>query len=210
MQDKFAILCLRGVALQKSDPVEAAGSVEEANKLRDDYAPLHIRLGPLYEAKQLVRDALSHSEHAETLNQREKVRFSTALAGMGRVELAQGHVPEAIVWLEKARRIDPDDDQVHGSLGAAYARAGRPEDAARERIAAGDLQEVRGFADPIMQAMQSEGVSYVSLRKIGQSLLKAGKPDAALASFERALAARPNELESMLLKAQALILLERC
>ncbi|MDZ7638252.1 MAG: tetratricopeptide repeat protein [Bryobacterales bacterium] len=59
--------------------------------------------------------------------------------------LAAGDVDEALKHLQKAVVIDPDNPNARYSLATAYARAGRKEEAARQReIFAGMKQK----ADP--------------------------------------------------------------
>lgn len=57
----------------------------------------------------------------------------TARAGMGRVYLDAGEVNPAIAELELAAKLAPDSPQVRFYLASAYSRAGRKQDAARER-----------------------------------------------------------------------------
>jgi Flp pilus assembly protein TadD len=54
---------------------------------------------------------------------------------LGRLLAMKGEITEGIVELEKAREIDPDDPQPHIALASLYAKAGRPQDAAKERAA---------------------------------------------------------------------------
>ena len=51
----------------------------------------------------------------------------------GRVLLELDELPAAIVELELAERLAPENAEVHYSLAAAYGRAGRTADAARQR-----------------------------------------------------------------------------
>jgi tetratricopeptide (TPR) repeat protein len=53
----------------------------------------------------------------------------------GRVLVETGEVPAGVVELETAMKLAPDSPQVRFYLAAAYAKAGRKEDAARERAA---------------------------------------------------------------------------
>ena len=51
---------------------------------------------------------------------------------IGRVHMLQSHTDEAIVWLEKARSINPGFETVHASLAAAYGLKGEIARAAAE------------------------------------------------------------------------------
>jgi tetratricopeptide (TPR) repeat protein len=52
---------------------------------------------------------------------------------LGQIELQTGHVERAIAELETARTLEPTSPTVRFQLARAYQRAGRAEDAARER-----------------------------------------------------------------------------
>jgi tetratricopeptide (TPR) repeat protein len=54
---------------------------------------------------------------------------------LGRLLADNGDTAEGTRELEKAREIDPSDPQPHITLASLYAKAGRAEDAARERAA---------------------------------------------------------------------------
>jgi len=58
--------------------------------------------------------------------------FATRLA-VGQVRLEMNEVDKAIPELEKAVTLAPGSAQTHFMLAKAYARAGRPVDAERER-----------------------------------------------------------------------------
>jgi cytochrome c-type biogenesis protein CcmH/NrfG len=56
-----------------------------------------------------------------------------AYAALGRVLSESGELTEGIKALERARQLAPDSPQVRIALASAYAKVGRPADAARER-----------------------------------------------------------------------------
>jgi Flp pilus assembly protein TadD len=60
--------------------------------------------------------------------------------GIGRVHLLQSRINEAMLWLEKARSLNPHDPQVHAWLVAACAVSGEIERARAE------LTEARGLS----------------------------------------------------------------
>jgi tetratricopeptide (TPR) repeat protein len=209
MPEKFKLAYLAGHCATKPDPERAIVLLREAEKLRNDYLPLHLRLGGANEALGRWDEAGKSYERAEELNARERKPLSDPLAGLGRVRLAQGRVADAVAVLERARGLDPENADVHAALAAAYARSGRKDESERARLAAGDLQDRHGFPDAIASEMRQEGVSYKALELLGSAALLGGNYEKALASFERALALRPNEVDAMLNKAQALCALNR-
>jgi predicted Zn-dependent protease len=71
-------------------------------------------------------------------------QFFAAHAVLGRLLANAGEVEKGIKELEIARKQAPDSYQVHFSLAAAYALAGRKADAARERA---DFVRLKQAAD---------------------------------------------------------------
>ena len=65
---------------------------------------------------------------------------------IGRVHLLQSRIDEAIVWLEKARSINPGFPRAHASLAAAYGLKGEIERAAAELAEARKLNADGRFA----------------------------------------------------------------
>ncbi|MEN3338392.1 MAG: hypothetical protein V7647_2068 [Acidobacteriota bacterium] len=72
---------------------------------------------------------------------------------LGQIKLEVNDIAGAIVELETAERLEANSPSVHYALARAYQRAGRPEDANRERAEFSRLeriqQEQRGGADAI-------------------------------------------------------------
>ena len=79
--------------------------------------------------------ALPHARNAVALNPESEL----AQYVLGRALAENGELEVGIEHLELAERIDSMDAQVHVSLATAYSRAGRPQDARRERQRAIDL-----------------------------------------------------------------------
>jgi len=95
--------------------------------------PLHaealITLALEYEKRGDPEKALPYAERAVEANP----QFFAAHGVLGRLLANSDQVEKGIKELEIARRQAPDSPQVHFSLAAAYAIAGRKDDAARER-----------------------------------------------------------------------------
>jgi adenylate cyclase len=60
--------------------------------------------------------------------------------GMGRAYLLQSRTDEAIVWLEKARSVNPGHPQSHAYLASAYALKGEIERAAAELVRSSEAE----------------------------------------------------------------------
>lgn len=65
-------------------------------------------------------EAIAHMEQAIRLSPRD-ARIGIWYYAIGRAHLLQSRVAEAILWLEKARRINPQQTLTHAFLAAAYA-----------------------------------------------------------------------------------------
>jgi len=96
-------------------------------------------LGQLSICKYLTggsdKEAIALAEQAIRLSPRDPAN-GWWYAWIGFVHLMQSRVDEAIVWLEKARSLDPRGWQPHAFLAAAYGLKGKKELAVAERIEA--------------------------------------------------------------------------
>ena len=99
---------------------------------------------------------------------------------IGNVNLFLGHADSAILWLEKARALNPSHSMIHADLAAAYGFAGQTERAAAElaearRLSPTDrysslarLRSVMNYGVPKIRAMR-EATYFVGMRKAGMS-----------------------------------------
>lgn len=74
----------------------------------------------------------------------EKPELGAAQLLIGRALVATGSVPAGIEHLERGRKLDPDNLELHIALAEAYSKSGRNEDARRERALC--LQMTRNVA----------------------------------------------------------------
>ena len=66
-------------------------------------------------------EAKTAFEHSIRLNP----RFAPSFVQLGKLELREGHVDEAVALLEKARALDPTDKAAYSHLAIAYRRQGK-------------------------------------------------------------------------------------
>src|ERR1700691_1581243 len=97
-----------------------------------------------YEQRGETEKAISYAQRAVEADP----NYFAAHGVLGRLLANSGDVDQGIKELEIARRQAPDSYQVHFSLAAAYAIAGRKSDAARERA---DFVRLKQLADETMK-----------------------------------------------------------
>ncbi len=141
-----------GVFLVRDQP--EAGLEEFRRELRispsHHYAMLQIAYELLKEGK--YEDAKPYAEQAAQL----APNLFAAHHALGRVLFQTGAVDKAIDSLETARRLAPDSPEVRFSLARAYAKAGRTEEAARERAEFVKLDKARRTARSGPQSVGGE------------------------------------------------------
>ena len=131
-----------GVFLLTAEPDRGLAALRRETELQPDAVFPHLEI-----AFELLRRA----DHAGALAAAER---AVALApglfaahnALGRALVELGEVARGITALEEAARLAPDSPAMHFSLARAYARAGRKEDADRERAIFSELERQRRAA----------------------------------------------------------------
>lgn len=130
---------LHGVALLTSDP---AAAIEEL-KLEIAMSPRHIAA-----RLQIAFEYLKQGEPAQALPfARQAVALEAtsfaAHAALGQALVDLGELAQGIAELERARTLASDSIEIHRKLASAYAKAGRDQDAAREREIFAKLRDLQ-------------------------------------------------------------------
>jgi tetratricopeptide (TPR) repeat protein len=131
---------LYGTYLSYTRPEEAIPEFRRELELNPDNAEADAMLALLLLRVKDPAGALAYAKKAA------EAKAADALAeyAYGEVLLGTGELRPAIARLEAAARLDPAALQYHTALATAYSRAGRHEDALRERRAAMELAGVPG------------------------------------------------------------------
>ena len=100
---------------------------------------------------ELAFELLLHGDNTEAKEQATKAvarapSLFAAHNALGRALVELGELDAGIRELEEAVRLAPESPETHFTLARAYARAGRAEDAARERAAFTEIEERRRAA----------------------------------------------------------------
>ncbi|PYQ01389.1 MAG: hypothetical protein DMF83_25785 [Acidobacteria bacterium] len=141
-----------GVFLVRDQP--EAGLEEFRRELRTSPSHHHAMLQIAYELLKEGKydEARPYAEQAAQL----APNLFAAHHALGRIQFQTGDVDKAIDSLETARRLAPDSPEVRFSLARAYAKAGRAEEAARERAEFIKLDKARRTARSGPQSVGGE------------------------------------------------------
>jgi tetratricopeptide (TPR) repeat protein len=131
----LAHFTLGEIALEISDFDRAAQQFEAERRINPDYALAYERLGEAYIHLEKLPEAQMALTKAITLD-------TTLISGfvkMGIVLLRRQDVQTAIMYLEHAEKLAPNDFEVHSFLAQAYRRNGQESDANRENALAAKI-----------------------------------------------------------------------
>ena len=108
-----------GLRLKKAGKLDAAiVAMEEALKLRPDYAAVHQSMGVLQRKKKAYAKARAHLRNAIQL----EAKWANAYYSLGLVLYHQGKKDEAVTAMEKAAALDPRDAMTLEQLGVMLGR----------------------------------------------------------------------------------------
>jgi len=124
----LAHFLLGEVALLDSNIDQAVKEFQAEQRINPDYAPAYERLGDAY----LRVNQLDLAQQSLT----KALSLDTSSTGpfilMGRVLLRRQDARTAIMYLEHAEKMDPNNYVTHASLAQAYRMAGQEDEAKRE------------------------------------------------------------------------------
>ena len=128
--DQPAIHYLYGSFLMFSDASQALEEFKREPPGSPSYVPAMVTIAAEYLRTQEYKAALPYAEKAVAVDPQS----FAAHAVLGRT-LVEGDLDQSrgISELEQARKLEPNSPQVRIALATAYARAGRKDDATRER-----------------------------------------------------------------------------
>jgi tetratricopeptide (TPR) repeat protein len=118
-----------GVFLLTDDPDRALRQFERELKLQPGHSNALIQMAGEYVKRGDYESARPHAERAVHLAPTDFIPHRL----MGQILLETDDVPGAIAALEQSRKLEPNSPSVRFTLAKAYQRAGRADDAERER-----------------------------------------------------------------------------
>jgi tetratricopeptide (TPR) repeat protein len=128
-----------GVSLLASDAAKGLAELRRETEVQPGAVYAHLEI-----AFELLRQG--DNEGARAAAERAKALAPGLFAArnaLGRALVELGEVDRGTSELEAAVRLAPDSPEMHYSLARAYAKAGRKEDAARERATFAELERKR-------------------------------------------------------------------
>ena len=162
-----------GLALfQQGKMADAREQLEQALRLKPDYADAHHNLGLVWESRGRMREAIEQYGQALRINPEYPAahnNLANALARDGKLEDAARHYEEAL-------RLKPDFASAHSNLGALLVRLGRPEDG------------IRHYEEALRLDPDYASAHY----NLGAALEGEGRVSEAIEQYQQALKLRPD------------------
>jgi adenylate cyclase len=147
-------------------------AVRNALALDSNSAWAWLRSGWLHVYAQHPDTAIEHFERAMRLSPLDPMHFN-ALVGIGAAHFDKGQYDEAARWIEQALRERPDATWTYRPLAAAYAQAGRLEQA--KQTVAKFLQAYPGMT--VSRAVAAVPYGGSMGERIAEGLRRAGLPE---------------------------------
>lgn len=126
-----------GVYMLPQDADAALKEFKRELEISPNHFPSMVQMAFEYLKRDQYNDALPLAERAVQI----APKMYPARNVLGRVLLELGHVDRAVKELEEGVRLAPSSPEMHFALSRAYAKAGRKEDANRERDTFKKLQD---------------------------------------------------------------------
>ncbi len=189
---------------------DVAGRFERAGQLRDDYPPIHARLGDFLLASGDAAGSLAAFEQAREVSDGLEYEYDYATLGIGRALLDQGETEAAVERLAGLHERFPGDPAVATALGQGLTMLQRVDEAAavtaRQRAAdEGKVQLGDSVRRDIMTRSRSAAMNF----QRGEAMVRRREFAAAAVEFERVLTVDEDNRTARLYLASALMELRR-
>lgn len=175
------------IALHNLGRQESLEWYRKAVKIQPHEPQLHVRMANAYLTQGRYEDAAKHFTKALDLDQ----KMADAYLGLAQIDYNNKRYGEATVRLEKAISLQPNHRQAHALLISCYRMQWMQRKVVEASKRLLQLEGEESSADPILNEIAGEGVSFHWYMERGGQFLQAQQPVAAAAEFRRALAIRP-------------------
>lgn len=185
---EFRWVYYQGLILEMLDPVDALRVFTRAARLREDYAPVHIRIGRLR-----LLDSEPNADAAFRKALELNPDIGPAYVGLGQIAEQAGDLDAALSHYRSAVLIDETDASAHAAIARVAARVGLTDAAAEAETLAKRHQGRTGrLADPLLERLMDESVAVEAYLSRSEAHRRAGQFDAALRELNLALQLAPN------------------
>jgi tetratricopeptide (TPR) repeat protein len=172
---------------------EAISAFEAALAIDGQDGPTLFSLGEVY--LQHGDFDKAHTLYSKLESNRET--RAAALAGLGKVALAQHQYKEAVHYLEEALGLSPSSNRLRQPLAMAYQNLGdhaKAEQNLRQYVVGGVDP---GIVDPLAEALDAKVAASHALIRRGQRLGMMGRFDLAEPAFRAAVEADPGNADAV-------------
>jgi tetratricopeptide (TPR) repeat protein len=182
----FDVLHVLGIMLmQGSQPARGVALIQEALKIRRDFAPAYNNLGNGYRHLQCLDEAMQAYDRAIAL----QPGFVEAYNNRGNTLVVLGRAQDALADFETAARLDPLLAEASNNRAVALLKLGR-------------LSEALSAADSALALQPGFAQAHIAR---AQALLALGSGDEALESSDRAVGLKPDLAEAHICRANVLL-----
>ena len=188
--DRFRWIYLLAIVRQHqgADPDEVIALLQRAVDRAPDYPPAQYRLGHALALRGQMAEA--REVFFSVLERRPD--YALAHRGLGDVLLALGDVPQAVVHLERAARLAPEEGAIVSSLARAYARMGRKDRARKTAERARNLEQSHVIRDPVRLEVLALAVNLAACQERAKRHLDAGEYIEAIPDLKIILELQPD------------------
>ncbi len=190
--DEFRWPYYCAIARTKLGAQTALDWFERSRKLRQDYAPLYVRLAQAHFMFGNFKQARVAFNRAITIDPNQV----EAYLGLAQISMQKNATEDAKEYLTKAIKIKPNYKEAHSLLANVYRKLQDLSSAKRELLISKNLYGKTSLDDPIGAEMISEGVSSFWCRYRGVNYLSHRLYRKALDEFRKALQARPDAADA--------------
>lgn len=155
-----------------------------------DFAPIHHRLGDALLKAGAFEEAIGAFKRTTSTAPNHPAGY----VGLGDVNLRLKHPEEAIVHLERAVKLAPQDKKASYLLGTAYRDVGRIEEA-RKLMTLGSDGRTRFISDAWSARLRQYKVSLLFALQTSAEHRASGRLEPALRVLEDAMAFHPDEVD---------------